>query len=485
VVCKHWLAAAEPAAAPGRNSVANPILRWYVSLLMSLPVVTIVGRPNVGKSSLFNRLARRRIAIVAPTAGVTRDRISAPIELGDGYVELVDTGGLGIEDAEALTEAVESQIAYAIEVAALVCFLVDAREGLTPLDRRVAERLRAQNLPVILVANKVDDPAATYEIHEFNKLGFGQPLAVSALHGRGLEELAETMAKMLADHSLEAPAEPEMKLAIVGKRNAGKSTFVNALAGQERVIVSEKPGTTRDSVDVMITKGGRRLVVIDTAGVRKRRKIADDVEFYSHHRAMRSIRRADVVVLMIDASVPVSQVDKMLAGQIAAEFKPVVLAVNKWDLAVGRAAGEDYAEYFTKTFPELSYAPISLTVARTGQNVWQTVTLAAELFKQASTRVPTGRLNTVVREILRARGPSHKAGTRPPKILYATQIATRPPTIVLFVNDPGSFSAAYQRFLVNQLRERLAFREVPIRLLLRRRREKDPGREGRGRKNRR
>ena len=467
------------------NSVANATRRWYVSVSMSLPIITIVGRPNVGKSSLLNRLARRRIAIVAPTPGVTRDRVSAPIELGDGYAELFDTGGIGIEDVDALTEAVESQITYAIEVAALICFLVDAREGLTPLDRRVAERLRGHGKPVILVANKVDDPTAVYEIHELHKLGFGQPLEVSALHGRGLEALLEAMAESLADYPVETPTEPEMKLAIVGKRNAGKSTFVNALAGQERVIVSEKPGTTRDSVDVTIEKGRRRLIVIDTAGVRKRRKIASDVEFYSQHRAMRSIRRADVVVLTIDASVPVSQVDKMLAGEIAAELKPVILAVNKWDLAIGRAAGEDYAEYFAKTFPELAYAPISLTVATTGRNVWETVTLAAELFRQARTRVPTAKLNETIAEILQARGPSHKSGTRPPKILYATQIATCPPTIVIFVNDVRSFGTTYQRFLVNQFRKRLPFKEIPIRLLLRRRRETGPSRQGRGRRNQR
>jgi len=262
-----------------------------------------------------------------------------------------------------------------------------------------------------------------------------------------------------------------MKLAVVGKRNAGKSAFINALAGEDRVIVSETPGTTRDSVDVTIELDGRTFMLIDTAGFRKPRHVAG-LEFYSHHRAMRAIRRADVVAFMIDASVPVSQVDKDLAGEIARQFKPVALVVNKWDLARGVAVGEDYAEYLGKTFPELSFAPISLTVATEGTNVSDTIRLAEQLFRQADTRVATAGLNRVVQEIVALRGPSHKTGTKPPKILYASQVGTGPPTIVCFVNDVRSFDAGYQRFLLNRLRERLPFAEVPIRLLLRQRRSK-------------
>ena len=439
---------------------------------MDLPTVAIVGRPNVGKSSLLNALVGRRISIVAPTPGVTRDRISAPCSIGAGgeegpYIELVDTGGMGIEDTDDLTDDVESQIAYAVATATLVLFLVDAREGLTPLDTLVAQRLRRAQAPVILAANKIDQVGLPSEIGEFCRLGFGEPLAISAAHVMGLGELTDAIRRHLGEHPGEAPDEPVMKLAVVGKRNAGKSTFINALSGQERVIVSETPGTTRDSVDVRIEQSGRSLVLIDTAGVRKRRKLSGDIEFYSRHRAFRAIRRADVTILMIDASVPVSQVDKNLASQISDAFKPVVLVVNKWDLARERAGGEDYAEYFAKTFPEFSYAPISLTVSTEGTNVRQTVRLAEQLFHQSATRVATGPLNEIVADIVRLRGPSHKAGTRPPKILYVSQVATGPPTIVLFVNDTRSFSRGYQRFLVNQFRQRLPFSEVPIRLLLR------------------
>ncbi len=442
---------------------------------MPLPIVAIVGRPNVGKSSLLNRLAGRRIAIVDATPGVTRDRISATCEVGETsdkpkLIELVDTGGMGIEDVDDLTDHVETQIAYAVEAASLILFIVDARQGAATLDRHVAESLRRRGKSVLLVANKIDSAGVVTEVGEMNALGFGHPIEISATHGLGVADLRDAIAEALADVASDLPAEPVMKLAIVGKRNAGKSTFINALAGQQRLIVSEKPGTTRDSVDVTIEMDGKRLTLIDTAGVRKKRKLAGDIEYYSQHRAMRSIRRADVVAMLIDASVPVSQVDKSLAGEIAEQLKPVALVVNKWDLAQDRASGDDYAEYLTKTFPELSFAPVSLTAAINGKNLRATIRLAEHLFDQANTRVPTARLNECVEEILQLRGPSHKSGTRPPKIFYASQIATAPPTVVCFVNDVRSFDTSYQRFFVNRLRERLPFAEVPIRLIFRRRR---------------
>ncbi|MDY6913055.1 MAG: ribosome biogenesis GTPase Der [Planctomycetota bacterium] len=444
---------------------------------MSLPVAAIVGRPNVGKSSLLNCLTGKRIAIVDATPGVTRDRISAPLALNESgesgrYVELVDTGGIGIEDVDNLTEHVESQIAYAIGAAALIIFLVDARQGATPLDRQVARRLRRQERPVILVANKVDRPNLAAEVGELHSLGFGEPVCISATHALGTDDLLEAVRERLGEAARDEPVEPIMKLAVVGKRNAGKSTFINALAGQPRVIVSETPGTTRDSIDVQVELAGRPFVLIDTAGVRKKRKLADDVEYYSRHRALRSIRRADVVALMLDASVPVSQVDKELAGEIAEQFKPVLFLVNKWDLAREVADGEDYAEYLTKMFPSLAYAPISLASATEGTNLPQTIRLAEQLFTQSRRRVPTSQLNVAIGEILKLRGPSHKAGTRPPKILYASQVSTAPPTIVFFVNDVRSFDTGYQRFLLNQMRERLDFAEVPVRLIFRQRRQK-------------
>jgi len=293
-------------------------------------------------------------------------------------------------------------------------------------------------------------------------------LDISAKHNRNINEVLARLADTLAHLPPEPLREPVLKLAVVGKRNAGKSTLINALAGEQRVIVSQTPGTTRDSVDVMIDHAGQKLLLIDTAGVKRKKKIASDVEYYSQHRAMRSVRRADVVALMIDASEPVSQIDKNLAGIIADEFKPVVIVVNKWDLARDTNNPEDYADYFAKTFPSLSYAPIVMASATEGLNLRETIGLGEQLFRQAQTRVTTGQLNTVIEAILDKRGPSHRSGTRRPKIYYASQVAVAPPTIVCFVNDVRSFDRSYQRFLVNQFREYLPFEEIPIRVVLRR-----------------
>jgi GTPase len=446
---------------------------------MQVPVVSIVGRPNVGKSSLLNCLAGRRISIVDAVPGVTRDRVSTTVSLGgpgqQRLLELVDTGGMGIEDSDRLTGHVEGQIAQAMDLADVVLFVVDAREGIQPLDRHVAERLRRLDKTVLLVANKIDEARVIGETGELYGLGFGEPIAISAIHQSNIGELLDRLADVLPD----APGDPEpqndapaMKLAIVGKRNAGKSTFINALAGQQRVIVSEVPGTTRDSVDVRIQADGRELLLIDTAGVRRKKSLANDVEYYSQHRALRSVRRADVVAMVIDASVKVSQVDKNLAGVIAGEFKPVLIMVNKWDLARDASDPEAYQTYFEKTFPELSFAPISFTTATEGVNLHETLDLAGELLDQARTRVGTGQLNQVIEEISALRGPSHKAGTKPPKIYYASQVDVAPPTIVCFVNDPRSFDEGYRRFLVNRLREHLPFTEVPIRLFFRSRHER-------------
>jgi len=436
---------------------------------MALPVVAIVGRPNVGKSSLLNALARRRIAIVDSVPGVTRDRISAVVPVGAGYVELLDTGGFGIEDRDNLSEHVNQQIEHAMASADLILFVVDARQGVQPLDRAVAEKLRRQAKPVILVANKVDAPNAAVELGELYGLGAGEPVCTSAIHRLGLAELLEAINARLGPPAEEVQ-EPTMKLAIVGRRNVGKSTFINTLAGTERVIVSEVPGTTRDSVDVRVEMDGQTLTVIDTAGLRRRSRLADDIEFYSQHRALRSIRRADVVLLMLDATVPVGRVEKRLARYLGELFKPTVIAINKWDLAEGRANREDYGPYITQTLPELAYAPIVLTCATEGLGLPEAVRLAGELFTQARTRVGTGQLNAAVAEIVAHHSPRRGRTTRPGRIYFATQIAVAPPTVVLFVNDVSVFDAAYQRYLLNQLRDRLPFPEVPIRLLLRQRR---------------
>lgn len=449
---------------------------------MSVPQVVIVGRPNVGKSSLFNWLAGKRLAIVDPTSGVTRDRLAHLLFEHDRYFEIVDTGGMGIKDIDNLTQHVEEQIQTAIDLAALVLFVVDARDGVAPLDLEVAERLRHVGKPIVLVANKADDTKYDAQAAEFFKLGFGEPLPVSTLQNRNREALLEAIvARLPLTATEEPPSEPVMKLAIVGRRNTGKSTFVNALAQAERVIVSEVAGTTRDSIDVRYELDGKTFVAIDTPGLRRTKSIHTDIDFYGMHRAQRSIRRADVVLLFFDCMQPISKVDKQLAEYIFGEHKPCIFVVNKWDLVKGEVPTGDWAEYLRDTFRTMQYMPVAFITALTGKNVKTLCNHAQMLFKQARERVSTSDLNDAVRDVLDANPPPmHHQGR--PKVFYATQVDVEPPTIVLFCNNPKAFSASYRRYLLTALRDRLPFAEVPIRLYLRRREQSSGGRRDRDEK---
>lgn len=440
---------------------------------MNLPSVAIIGRPNVGKSSLLNFLARRRISIVDPTAGVTRDRIGAIVEHDGRFFEIIDTGGYGIDDPDNLTEHVQTQIRQAIEEASLVLFVVDARNGLVPLDKTVAALLRGFSKPILLVANKVDSAAMAVNSADFFSLGFGPPLVTSCKENRGRDELLTRIMEHLGQNAAASVAEPELKIAVVGKRNAGKSTLINAWAGQPRVIVSEVAGTTRDSVDVRIEFDGRSIVVIDTAGVRKRAKMtSNDLEFYSYHRAQRSIRRADLVILLMDAALESGDVDQKLAAYVQKQYKPTILAVNKWDLVGERATPADFGKYIGDIFPQLDFAPVACISAKDNQHVRETLRLAFSLHRQASTRLGTGQLNQAVQDIIAQRGPSSRT-SQPVKVYYATQISVNPPTIVLSVNQPDLVTEEYRRFFVRQLRQRTSLAEVPIRLLVRSHHKKD------------
>jgi len=434
---------------------------------MALPVVAIIGRPNVGKSSLLNALAGKMISIVEPTAGVTRDRVSTIVGKDDKYFELVDTGGYGIVDADHLEHHIQSQIMQAIASATLVLFVADIREGIVPLDERIAQLLRKHRLDIIGVANKADVPKMFPEAGVFAKLGFGDFLCVSAKNNVNKSLLLEKIYEKLARFQTPRPPQPLMKIAIVGKRNAGKSTMVNAIVGAERVIVSETPGTTRDAVDVRFEKDGKTIVVIDTAGVRKKSKIADSIEFYSFVRVARSVHRADVVLLMIDAAEPVSQPDKKLASLLADEHKACIIVVNKWDLAKDRAGPDDYKDYLTKVLPGLRQAPIAFATANKSRNIQSVLDLAAELFKQATMWVPTPKLNKAFEMIKQESPPSRGRRVNTPKIYYGTQIAVNPVTLLLFVNRTDLFDENYQRFIINKLQSLLPVAEVPIRLVLR------------------
>ena len=455
----------------------------------SLPTVAIVGRPNVGKSSLLNAIVGKRISIVQDMPGVTRDRVSIPLEIDGKFVELVDTGGYGFVDPQNLTEHINHQIELAMARADLVLFIVDCQDGLTSADGTIATLLREKGIKTVLVANKADGPNADVILGEFARLGLGTPVGVSAIAKRNIDLIVDALRANL--DLANAPAEmppPTMHVAIVGKRNAGKSTLVNAIAGlyegdPERVIVSEVPGTTRDSIDVRFDKDGKSLVVIDTAGVRKKRHMmTNDIEFYSFHRAERSIRRADVVLMLIDGTQPVSEPDKKLAQYIAGQFKPVVIVVNKWDLArdaaraqkeAKKAGGVDdaalmdeYKVYLDAELKHIDYAPIAFITAKETRGIQAVVDLAGHLFNQAGEHVSTGRLNAAMRQILEERKVPTPTG-RMARVYYVTQPEVHPPTIVLFVNKPEFIDEMYQRYMINRMRELLPYAEVPIRLVVR------------------
>jgi GTP-binding protein len=465
--------------------------------MSKLPFIAIVGRPNVGKSSLLNALAGKRISIVQDMPGVTRDRVSTPLQVKDRYVELVDTGGYGFNDEQGLTEHIKHQIEVAMTRADLVLFIVDCQDGLTSADEQIAQLLRKKNVKTVLIANKADSEKADVALGEFARLGLGTPVGVSALTDRGIDQIFDAIQQNvdLSNAPKDIP-EPQMLTAIVGKRNAGKSTLVNSIAelyegDSDRVIVSEVPGTTRDSVDVRFEKDGKTLIVIDTAGVRKKRHmVTNDIEYYSFHRAQRSVRRADVVLMLLDGTEAISEPDKKLAQYIAEQFKPVIIVVNKWDLAMGYAREQHMAnkknepirdeelmdkfvEYARAELKHLDYAPVAFITAKDGKNVQAVLDLSQHLFKQYNERVTTGRLNRAVKQIFEERVPPTKSGKRP-KIFYATQIEVAPPTIALVVNNPDLVEANYQRFMINRFRELLPYPEVPIKLLIRARKKGEP-----------
>jgi GTPase len=467
---------------------------------MALPQIAIVGRPNVGKSSLFNRLVGRRVSIVDPTPGTTRDRVSQLVEIlpptdlpydrsrdaAPKLAELVDTGGYGVytaeggrfddagEDLARLTPQIEEQIKAGVEKATLILFVVDAQSGVTGLDERIARLVRESGSAhkVLLVANKVDDDSWIGAAQDACRLGFGEPVMTSASSAFGKRAFLEAIYTRLPEW-VEPVASPEMKIAIVGRRNAGKSTLINALAGEPRVIVSEIAGTTRDSVDVRFEIDGHAFVAIDTAGVRKRKSWTDDIEYYSHQRAKEAIRRADVCVLLLDAREEVTQVEKRLALELVEQQKPTVIAVNKWDLVERKLKTSDYIEYLTQELFALEHAPLVFISAAQSEGIGELIKVCSNLWTQANHRESTGRLNAAIRAILADRGPSSRLGTKA-KIFYVSQIAVNPPTIALVVNKPDLFEGQYEKYLVSQLRERMPFSEVPIKMVFSERKRLTP-----------
>jgi len=448
-----------------------------------MPRVVIVGRPNVGKSSLFNLIAGRRISIVDPTAGVTRDRVNAVVQLPpkrpgqEGpVVELYDTGGYGIEDSQNLTTSVERQIANAIGDADLILFVVDAQTGILPLDEKVARLLRtggADMNKIMLVCNKVDGEKLEMEAADFMRLGFGEPVMVSTVTNHMKRSFLESVREAIDFEALAAAGkddrslDPGIQLAIVGKRNAGKSTLVNAFAGEERVIVSEIEGTTRDSVDVRFEVNEHVFTAIDTAGVKKHKSIKGDIEYYSHHRSLRAIRRADVVLFMVDASLPISSVDKQLGNEVLKHDKPTVIVINKWDLVEDRARRlKEIEERLEISLTQVRGIPIVTLSALTGRHVDRLLPAVMQQYARWTRRLPTAQLNRFLAEAQELHPPPAVSGRRL-RIRYATQVKARPPTFALFVNKPEELPDSYLRYLANGLREAFDLTGVPLRLMTR------------------
>ena len=401
--------------------------------------------------------------------GVTRDRVAAPVKIEDRWVELVDTGGIGLVDTQALEEHVEAQIQQAMAVADVLVFVTDAREGCTPIDEEIARLLRICDVPIVLAVNKTESKKARDAVSDFARLGL-DPVRISALEKVGLDYLGSLIAEALPPgESPEEMEEPVLKLAIVGRVNVGKSTFLNHLAGEERAIVSEIPGTTRDAVDLRVEKDGRVILVTDTAGLKREASVQDSVEFYAQRRAEAAITRSEACLLMLDCTDDISRGDRKIAGMIETACKAVVIVANKWDLAHGQMEISDYANYVAKALPGLHYAPIVFVTAADGKNVLAAVDTAQALAKQARTRVGTPESIRVVQASMTdSRAPVRMRGR--PRIYYGTQIAINPPTLMLFVNNPKLFRSGYRRFLENRLREALPFKEIPLRIIYKRRR---------------
>ncbi|MFQ6015989.1 MAG: ribosome biogenesis GTPase Der [Anaerolineae bacterium] len=430
---------------------------------MAKPLVAIVGRPNVGKSTLFNRLVGERVAIVEDLPGTTRDRLYAEAEWNGVPFTLIDTGGLIVRREEGLLAQVRGQAEMAIAEADVVIFLTDVKEGLTANDQDVADILRRSQKPVILAVNKADNEARRQEAVEFYSLGLGEPFPISALHGTGAGNLLDKVADSLPPPEEEGETEA-VKVAIVGRPNVGKSSLLNALLGREQAIVHEEPGTTRDAIDTEMFWRGQPVILIDTAGIRRRGRIEPGVERYSVLRALKAINRADVALLLIDAVEGVTAQDAHIAGYILEEAVSVVVVVNKWDLVKKdtHTMGE-YTAQIRQALKFMLYVPVLFVSALTRQRVDQTMDTALRVREERLKRIPTAELNRLLQEAVVQHAPPSKWGKRL-KFYYATQASVDPPTFVFFVNDSRLVHFSYERYLQNRIRKQFGFEGTPLRL---------------------
>lgn len=434
---------------------------------MAKPVVAIVGRPNVGKSTLFNRLVGRRKAIVEDIPGITRDRIYDNSDWSGRDFVVIDTGGIRFQDEDIFAKEIKWQAQLAIDEADVIIFVLDVKQGITTEDAQVAAILRKSNRPVVLAANKVENFDKQIEYYEFYNLGLGEPIPISAMHGLNINDLLDLLITHFPPVKEDVDDEDKIKIAIVGKPNVGKSSLVNAFLGEERVIVSDIPGTTRDAIDSPFTYDKKEYTLIDTAGIRRKARIKETTERYSVIRAFKSIDRSDVCLIMLDATEKVSEQDQRIAGYVHEQFKPSIIVVNKWDLVEkdGQTM-QKYNQDIREDLKFLAYAPIIYVSALTKRRIFKILELVDFVLEEHYRRISTSELNRVINEAMMI-NPLPGGGSKSIKIFYSTQVKTAPPTFVFFSNQPNNIHFSYLRYLENVLRQNFGFEGTPIRLLVR------------------
>lgn len=441
---------------------------------MARPIVAIVGRPNVGKSTLFNRLVGERRAIVHETPGTTRDRLYGMSEWNGREFTVVDTGGIAFDEVDEVNQGIMAQAREAIDRADVIVFVVDSISGPTSTDFDVAELLRQTDKPVILAANKADNLARSFDAVEFYQLGMGELFAISAIHGTGTGDLLDDVVERLPSEAAVPEEQSDLRLAIVGRPNVGKSSLVNVLAGEHRVMVSEIPGTTRDAVDTMIQHKGKSILLVDTAGIRRRGKIEQGIEKYSVIRAVQAVERADVAALVIDTSEGITAQDTHVAGYVLEAAKGMLVVANKWDLVTKDTnTTDEYTRELRYALKFADYVPIIFTSAITKQRVGRILELALDIAVERKKRIATAELNSAMQEAFAVHPPPVASRGGRLKLLYATQAGIEPPTFVFFVNDPKLLHFSYQRYLENQIRAKWCFHGTAIRLVFRARSEKE------------
>lgn len=438
---------------------------------MSKPLVAIVGRPNVGKSTFFNRIVGQRISIVEDTPGVTRDRLYADAEWCGHSFTLIDTGGLEIKSEDVMWSHIRAQSQIAVETADVIVFMLDGKTGLTHEDYEVAAYLRKSRKPILLVVNKLDNNEQ-HLLYDFYELGLGEPIGISAGQAKGLGDVLDEIVKLTGKYETEEKEEA-LKIAVVGKPNAGKSSLVNKLLGYDRVIVSDIAGTTRDAIDTRIKIGDKEYILIDTAGIRRKRSVEEDLEQYSVMRSLGAVRRADVCLIVIDSSEELSEQDVKIAGYVHEQGKPSVVVMNKWDVVEKDTYTiEKYNRKLKEELKFMDYFIPTYVSAKTGKRVDNLIKLAERAYENASRRISTGLLNDVLREAILTNEPPSKNGKRL-KIYYVTEVSANPPTFVIFVNDDTLMHFSYRRYLENALRRSFDFEGTPVRLIIRNKNEKD------------